>query len=287
MKFKCFVDSKGYSARSISNLLCCPPSRNLNNTTQSDIIFDIIKTDCEDALAFVLYSMPEGRNLEKKDEFLYSIHLRGFLEMRLNAAEDKNENKYLTQDIGRWQLTNESRFENLFFSGDEVNRWLTVNIEQYKFVFPLLQDIFMNERRVIELAETLAKEKEIARQTEIVRLQVRDEYEAAKLNPAPGKPKPVLVGSVSGSEVAKPENVSNTTTPKRRNSLTPVIEKAQSLCRNPNDTAEVWAELQVLAEKKSAPLIGATEDGLQYLNNGAAKIFTREALRKRLTVNRR
>ncbi len=68
----------------------------------------------------------------------------------------------------------------------------------------------------------------------------------------------------------------------RRDALTPVIEKAQSQCRNPKDTAEVWAALVVLAEKKAAPLFGATDDGLQYLKNGTAASFKRDALRKRL-----
>lgn len=76
--------------------------------------------------------------------------------------------------------------------------------------------------------------------------------------------------------------VSNSTKPKRRDSLTPVIEKAKETCRNANDTAEVWAALQVLAEKKQPPLIGVTEDGLQYLKNGIAESFNRDALRKRL-----
>jgi hypothetical protein len=68
----------------------------------------------------------------------------------------------------------------------------------------------------------------------------------------------------------------------RRNGLTPVIEQAQRACKDPTDTAEVWATLQVLAEKRTPPLIGATEDGLQYLKNGSAASFTRDALRKRL-----
>lgn len=76
--------------------------------------------------------------------------------------------------------------------------------------------------------------------------------------------------------------VRHSTKPKRRNSLTPVIEMAQATCKNANDTAAVWAELQMLAEQKQAPLIGATEEGLQYLKNGNAAIFTRESLRKRL-----
>lgn len=68
----------------------------------------------------------------------------------------------------------------------------------------------------------------------------------------------------------------------RRDALTPVIEFAQKKCCNPRDTAEVWAALLALAEKQHAPLIGATEDGLQYLKKGAAAIFKRDALRKRL-----
>ena len=68
----------------------------------------------------------------------------------------------------------------------------------------------------------------------------------------------------------------------RRDTLTPIIELAQEQCRNPQDTAEVWAALLVLAEKKSPPLIGATEDGLQYLNKGSADIFKKKSLGQRL-----
>jgi len=68
----------------------------------------------------------------------------------------------------------------------------------------------------------------------------------------------------------------------RRDALTPVIEFAKEQCRNAQDTAEVWGALLVLAEKKHGPLIGATEDGVQYLKGGDAAIFKRDALRKRL-----
>ena len=68
----------------------------------------------------------------------------------------------------------------------------------------------------------------------------------------------------------------------RRDTLTPVIELAQKQCTDSQDTAAVWGALLVLAEKKTAPLIGATEDGLQYLKNGTAANFNRDALRKRL-----
>lgn len=68
----------------------------------------------------------------------------------------------------------------------------------------------------------------------------------------------------------------------RRRTLRPEIEHAQSLCKNRCDSAEVWGALQIMAEKKYGQLIGATEDGLQYLESGDVKIFTRNALGKRL-----
>lgn len=85
--------------------------------------------------------------------------------------------------------------------------------------------------------------------------------------------------------VAGPEaiNTISHSTKTRRDTLTPVIELAQQKCRDPLDTAEVWAVLQVLAQKKTPPLIGETEDGLQYLKKGEAAIFTRKSLGKRLS----
>ncbi len=68
----------------------------------------------------------------------------------------------------------------------------------------------------------------------------------------------------------------------RRDTLTPVIELAQTKCLNPKDAAAVWAALLVLAENKNDPLRGATEDGLQYLKGGEAAIFKRKSLGQRL-----
>lgn len=67
----------------------------------------------------------------------------------------------------------------------------------------------------------------------------------------------------------------------RRRTLQPEIEHAQSLCNNEWDSAEVWGALQTMAENKYGQLRGATEEGLQYLEFGEAKIFTRDALGKR------
>lgn len=100
-------------------------------------------------------------------------------------------------------------------------------------------------------------------------------------------PPDATVVDVSASKPAASGTVTHSTKAPRRYNLTPVIELAQSKCRNPTDTAEVWAQLQVLAENKTAPLIGATDDGLQYLNKGIAAIFKRDALNKRLHPKKR
>ena len=76
--------------------------------------------------------------------------------------------------------------------------------------------------------------------------------------------------------------VSHTTKGKRRHHLQPEIEQAQSRCKDHWDATEVWAELSKLAEKQLGQLLGATEDGLQYLKDGEAATFSRDALQKRL-----
>jgi hypothetical protein len=96
-------------------------------------------------------------------------------------------------------------------------------------------------------------------------------------------PAPVMAES---DAPAQPTGIIHSTKT-RRNALTPVIELAQSLCRDRFDDAEVWAVLQTLAEKKEPPLIGATEDGLQYLKDGIVGILTRDALNKRVALKRR
>lgn len=54
--------------------------------------------------------------------------------------------------------------------------------------------------------------------------------------------------------------------PRRRDLLKPVIELAQSQCRDQWDVAEVWAKLRVLASAKHSPLIGIDEVGIQYID---------------------
>lgn len=74
-----------------------------------------------------------------------------------------------------------------------------------------------------------------------------------------------------------------TTIAPRRDVMRPIIELAQSQCRNPKDRAEVWSRLLDLAAAKEPPLLGSTEEGLQYRGPGnELKILSRDALTKRL-----
>jgi len=104
---------------------------------------------------------------------------------------------------------------------------------------------------------------------------------------APVAPATAIDGAVALHGAPEPGTVTHSTKAPRRDTLTPVIELAQSQCRNRNDTAEVWACLLVIANKKTAPFIGTAEGGLQYLNGAAAAFFKRDALDKRLHPEKR
>ena len=95
---------------------------------------------------------------------------------------------------------------------------------------------------------------------------VKDQKTTDGTQGIPAPKRPALLNNISHS------------TKTRRHTLTPVIEFAQSQCQNRLDTAEVWAALQVLAEKKHPPLIGATEEGLQYLKGGEVMLPLKNVL---------
>lgn len=65
---------------------------------------------------------------------------------------------------------------------------------------------------------------------------------------------------------------------KRRHTLTLIIESAQSKCSNPEDVAAVWVQLCVMAEQREGLLLGATEEGIQWLKNGDVSILSRRSL---------
>ena len=85
---------------------------------------------------------------------------------------------------------------------------------------------------------------------------------------------------------ARPASITNSTKT-RRDILDPAIEHAQGMCRDPKDTAQVWAQLQVLAQGEYAPLLAALPKGLKYTRNGRDASLTRDALDKRLHPEKR
>ena len=91
-----------------------------------------------------------------------------------------------------------------------------------------------------------------------------------------------FVPVVAGASIdAKAAQNKSTKTP-RRDTITPVIELAQSKCIDPNDTAAVWAHMEVLAIEEYPPFQGRMLEGLQYTKNNKVHYFTRDALRLRL-----
>lgn len=104
---------------------------------------------------------------------------------------------------------------------------------------------------------------------------------AVESQPAPAQdtatPAPVVTGA-SGD--AKPANSKPAKT--RSDLIAPVIKLAQSRCKDPSDTAEVWAHMQVLAQEEHPPFLASMKEGLKYHKDGKDKYFTRDALRLRL-----
>ena len=97
--------------------------------------------------------------------------------------------------------------------------------------------------------------------------------EAATVQPPPAGPAAVIRHSTKEAQ--------------RRDILDPVIELAQSKCLDPMDTAQVLAQLQVLAQEEHAPLLASTNEGIKYAKKGNAAYLTRDALDKRLHPERR
>ncbi len=103
----------------------------------------------------------------------------------------------------------------------------------------------------------------------------------SQVAPAPAEAMP------KAAPVANAPAQGNTTKTRRSDTITPVITLAQSKCADPNDTSQVWAQMQVLAQREQAPFLASTSEGLKYHKKGGDAYFTRNALDKRLHPNKR
>lgn len=73
----------------------------------------------------------------------------------------------------------------------------------------------------------------------------------------------------------------------RRDLLTPSIEKIQRELSDPFDKHEVWSKLSALAKSKVAPMIGVTQEGIQWMNaKDEVQYFSFKALGERLKRSR-
>jgi hypothetical protein len=69
----------------------------------------------------------------------------------------------------------------------------------------------------------------------------------------------------------------------RRGFLTPFIATAQRACADPYDTPSVWAKLREMAMAKTAPFLGATDEGLQWIDGSdQTQYLSLRNLRERL-----
>jgi hypothetical protein len=85
----------------------------------------------------------------------------------------------------------------------------------------------------------------------------------------------------------QPKNIQHSTKTERRSTLKPVIEHAQSLCKDPWDTAEVWGQLHTLTAQKHTVLLHLEDDAVVYMDGDNTKKLTRKNLGERLVTARK
>jgi hypothetical protein len=88
------------------------------------------------------------------------------------------------------------------------------------------------------------------------------------------------------SEQGQAKVVKNTTKGKRRDILAPVLEHAQSLCKNPFDTSEVWGVMLNLDKKHFPTFLHHEGEAIAYMVGDETKLFTRKKLKDRLRGQR-
>ena len=120
-----------------------------------------------------------------------------------------------------------------------------------------------------------------------------DEWASKQPAPPSVEPLPALVPIQrhAGRTVGAPGVLRHSMKSKGRDTLDPVIEMAQSLCDDPDDWAQVWAQMQVLAQEEKPPLLGLIPEGIKYTQvvpkpGIFTGIFTKNALGKRLKRRR-
>jgi hypothetical protein len=155
-------------------------------------------------------------------------------------------------------------------------------VEKFNFPSRSLSMGGVKETYSSELPAIAAGEfsKWLEQQGEVPSVHISAWIASCQTQPEQAHPAPTVV--LVEPATPAPVTVTKHSTKTRRNSLTPVIELAQSKCLNPKDTAEVWNELCKLASKQTAPFEGTDGDSLRYFKDDEPHYFKKSDLRKRL-----
>jgi hypothetical protein len=149
---------------------------------------------------------------------------------------------------------------------DDVNEWLKGQGLGYRWVSPNIRIPAAGVESVVSLGSVTVE-------TSPLRLPIVAE--------------PAVGASVTQLAIVSVPSQRHSIKPQRRDSINPVIELAQSKCKDPSDTAEVWAQMEYLADNETLPFLAATSEGLKYRKGGSDEYFTRGALRLRLHPEKR
>jgi hypothetical protein len=96
-----------------------------------------------------------------------------------------------------------------------------------------------------------------------------------------------ILTSPDSDQAKQLKNIRHSTKTERRSTLKPVIEHAQSLCKDPWDTAEVWGQLHTLTAQKHTVLLHLEGDAVVYTDGDKTKKLTRKNLGERLVTARK
>jgi hypothetical protein len=112
------------------------------------------------------------------------------------------------------------------------------------------------------------------------------EQHAPKFEAWPLKPEPQPAPAPTKPAITAPvvEVMRHITRDTRRSTLKPVIEHAQSLCKDPWDTAEVWGQLHTLTAQKHTVLLHLEGDAVVYTDGDNTKKLTKKKLGERLVT---
>jgi len=112
--------------------------------------------------------------------------------------------------------------------------------------------------------------------------EMKSQFFKASKSDEPASEKPQSPAPLTSTPPVPSAPMKRSTKGTRRDLLSPLIEAAQDKCRDGSDAAEVWNHLCEMARHRTPPLLGLTEDGIQYGKDDGVSYLSRDSLKKRL-----